>query len=1104
MTAPAGTAARRLPARRPARGAPQAGPLSVDGARGALVLASAVAPAALTWLLVFGLTVHRPDLDVAPAHLPATFAAFLVGVSAAVGGWAVTGGWAATASRTGQRDAVDHGIARLALPLIVASYTLVAFGVLIRLRTSGLGTPLTGLMLALLVGTAGLVGLPWLLRRPPRSAHGTSRGPARAGGPGPGGPGRENAGDARARLAGAARWAVPAVAAVALLLAGFDRGDEAHWVLAGVPARPAALLPLALLAAAVLVARPLLPEPFFDDAGLPDGYLGGEDGGRTWPLVALAPLAALALLPLVGLSRPAPVVAVAVGAAVLVYRLARSRPLVAAGLVAAAVVHLIVVTAAADVWRASYDDDVAQHVALAAGRGGLVGAGAGLGLVEAYVPDGEVPGRYALAVVAEELGLVGLLAVLAACATVAVLLIRLASRCVWDDTDLWARPLAWAMAATLALPVLALFAPGLDVAPPGVAPDGVALVALLWTVGIVSAAARRSASSPYAARRAAATADPGTGAGRPAAGGGVARGWVASLCAVLLAVVAAGAMWAQVASLADARATHDGDDVSAIEAADERRLDEDPAALNWKTSGNRPVPGIDAATAEALEAAVGGEPRCPALSAADTPGPGALGRRCPAPAVMLDPAAQQAAVRAIDGLPAGTAATVVALDADDGRLLVLATGVGGPGEDAGAATPAPSATPTPSVTATGSASPDATASPTGSVPPTDTASPTGSLPPTGAGTLGAPGAPSDSPVVPAPTTAPVGEVDRDLTAPDGKQPARDDPPGTGTTTEPPATGTATEPPGTGLVTEPPATGTATEPPGTGTATEPPAAGPLWARQHPVGAIGRLLVNPLSAEVSPDVAARVLHELRAEAAVALEFPDVLLAELEKPADPAVPPDPAQAAVNAEKAKKLKELDDWIADKYPGCVIPARERQPLSFRDGAGCAPVLQALLRAGGVPAAVPSALAAFSLSGPAGVVLRDEGIGATPGMPGVELDAARCQDSVDTCARVSPLQLAVVLAGLHRGTPVTPGILDLENDLARMGPDAAAPSSSPLTDKIDGFARVTAAEGGWSLSLARHDGHDVIVVSYVVAAPGAAVQDQASGLVDAPVRRLED
>ncbi|MCK9896906.1 FtsW/RodA/SpoVE family cell cycle protein [Frankia sp. AgB32] len=586
----------------------------------------ALCPAALTWLLVAGLRLHRPDLDLPRSVL----VVLIIGLA----GWIAM---LAVAAVGDGRPAPDGGVGelgRLAVRLVGFVYLLVAFGVLVRLRFAGgpggSGRPLTCLTAALAVGTVGLVALAHLVRTVPAGILIS-----------------EELDDHRAARIQPVGAAVLVTTFAVFLLAVVAPRFHLSW---GADIRPAALVaPLLVASFAMVEAR---DGPVERDDSLGAGDMRFLDRQLTVILSGLGLILALALDP----ARPTQVIAALAGLAVLVVALTPNWRVSVIGGAVTLGAYLLSREVRGGLLHSPYASGAhadARSAALALARGGTFGSGPGAGLVESYATPGATQNRYALSVLAEELGLVGLVLAGVAVAAVGLLCVRLAARAE-DSVGAFARALAAVTVVTLALPVVPLVWPALniDAALPGIAPDEVGLVVLLWTVGaLVGAAGRaevhRSSGPPPARAR----------LDLPV--------WVRPLAAAVCALVVIGLVLQATLTAGVKRRSLDAQDALAVAAADGRRP---RASLTWPR-----VIGVDAATRNALNDVADGGARCPARPSRDAPGT-RLGPGCAAGAtVYLNPKAQNAAAGAIGGLGQGATGSVVAIDARRGRVLVLAT-----------------------------------------------------------------------------------------------------------------------------------------------------------------------------------------------------------------------------------------------------------------------------------------------------------------------------------------------------------------------------------------------------------------------------------------------
>ncbi|WP_285223123.1 FtsW/RodA/SpoVE family cell cycle protein [Frankia sp. AgPm24] len=643
-------------------------PLGGTPSRWAYTGAVAFLPALVAYLLVAGLQRHRHDLDLA-LTAPTVV---IVGLA----GWITLRAVVSITDRparpshpsarlaprrlAGSRFAPTHrpefgNLARLAVPLVGAVYLLVAVGVLVRLRLAGLpGSPrypLAGLTVSLAIGSAGLIALTILVRSQParRVVRFTEDG---RGTPGPAG------------------IAIIAVTLVGVVLAGLSRNDDNTFALGTEQIRPASLVALLTLATFAIVVELWTRPPIDDDQNQASVYL---------VLLLVAVGAGLVLA--IGPDRPSPSIAAAVGLIWLVAARTKDRWAPALGL-AATLATYVLVAALSHTWHRNPYTPTHAHVtahapddayaALALARASTFGRGPGQGLAESYAPHGTVPDRYALNVIAEELGLLGLFLILAITILVGALLVRLAARCGHGLLGAWARGLTAATLITLTLPVLALLCPTLniDASPPALAPDSLGLIALLWTIGALLGAASRTTH----------TATPAQRTPRPTATSTLdrlrerttGRTWepaVAGLCviATLVAVPLA-------ATTADhQRSTTDPGNTSAAAAANTIRTAK--ISVRWPQS-----PGLlDSTTRQAVDNVVTPTRQCPAQTA-DRPTDGTFTFRTtcsPARLVpTLDVALQTAANKAIQALPTGVRGATIAIDTSDGRLLVLTDGTG--------------------------------------------------------------------------------------------------------------------------------------------------------------------------------------------------------------------------------------------------------------------------------------------------------------------------------------------------------------------------------------------------------------------------------------------
>jgi len=1034
----------------------------------------ALAPSFIAWWVVFGLGYHRADLA---DHLPsAPLVVLLVGAAAWVSMLAVASrveAWRTPAQRL--RGAADHS--SLAVPLVGAVYLLVAFGILVRLRLAGLGpdsadVPLTGLMLSLGIGTVGMVVLAGLVRtagrRPLLVEH-----------------------EGRASLT---RWeiAVMVAALAVVVLASLDRGSEPLFQPGGQGLRPMALVPgLVVTVCAVALLR-WSGRRSQADQPLP-----------SWILAGLLVLVGLALVMALDPRHPAPAAAAVVGVAVLIAVVTGNRwvPLAVVGLFAGGYFALTALVdslrGGANVLTDPYQAGPLRNAALALARGGWGGRGPGLGLVESYavsagtssttgaaasggaaamagaisgpngqagagqgtyVLDGVVPDRYALRVVAEELGLSGVLVVAVVAVAVAVLAVQLARRARRDGVGAWALGLAAATAVTMAMPLVALVLPGFnaDIALPGVSPDGASLVALLWAAGALVGAAgrpvRRGEAESFAVARAAAVAD-GPAAGGPArlarvAGSAVPGRLVAPLVAfgcVLLLLIAL--------PLARVAANHHraGADTAAIADANAQRP---MTSLDWGPGG------VDSDTKAAVDAQAGSRlsRQCPADLFTEAPG-GGFGLRCPAePKVTLSASAQLAA---LTGLAAGAGASVVALDLGDGKLLALAAGGRGTGAG-GSPTSTPATEPS-----TPSAEPSTPSTPS-SEPSTPSLSPSSAVPSPGAPPAGQPADRGG------PTTASSGPIALNGRGADGSGPA-------GGTQAADTTFQA----GSGADV------------GNGRADQ---AG--WWTAAPTGSLGQaLILSALRASPKYEEAAKaVLPRMREDALKQLvEAGDVEQKDADLVRNP--PKDPKGKEKNALDRTRGK-VDKEIRKTLALCVYLPDEDDPIpDFRAGKGCETYVSQLVDAFKAKGPLDEVLlplqTAFGLIGGPGAVLRSEGL--TPdqkaGFDGLDTGSCGTDGSnVDDCLQASPLQVAVALGGLYELRAGKDGLLAVPHLLAG---DATAKEDRPAVTRLTALENlgtlvsgdsieVLAGDGAWSVRFVdKGRGHGpVVIVGYVPSAAG--------------------
>ncbi|CAO5192521.1 putative Penicillin-binding protein transpeptidase domain-containing protein [Frankia sp. AiPs1] len=598
-------------------------------------------PTLTAWILVVGLRHHRPDLSV-PSPLPV---ALIIGLA----GWITLQGVVVVADRPSARRPRSFGpLARLAVPLVGAVYLLVAFGVLVRLRMSGLpGStrfPLVGLAVSLGLGSAGLLALAVLVRTMPRGRliGATARR-------------RETLDPLGIMLVGA----LPAVALVCTI----NHFGGSTFVLGTERIQPAALLP-ALAVAAVALLITLWRR----------WYAHHSPTDVAAYLTTCSIVISIALVAALGPGQPAQALAAAVGMAWLIASSTGRRWIPALGLVAVLAVYAVYAWVNGNIVHNPYrpEGQPSGYAAHALARAGAAGSGPGQGLVESYA-SGRAPGHYALNVVAEELGTAGILLVLATVVLTGLFLTRLAARCGCGELGAWAQGLAAATLVTLAIPTLPLVWPDydVDVALPGIAPDGVGLIALLWTVGALLGAASRVAETraPAIRRPTTAPADSFGGHLRAILAGPARTPLIAGLCIIAMAA----AVVVSADHAAHDRNLFDKDDRHAVEVANQVR----PARVLTSTTV-----GLDGATQEVIKKltsatdarTIAATRRCPAIASGSVPGAG-LGPGCPPSHLVytLAAAAQNAADHALRTLPAGTNGVVVALDASDGRLLTLAT-----------------------------------------------------------------------------------------------------------------------------------------------------------------------------------------------------------------------------------------------------------------------------------------------------------------------------------------------------------------------------------------------------------------------------------------------
>ncbi|MCM3887428.1 FtsW/RodA/SpoVE family cell cycle protein [Frankia sp. R82] len=644
--------------------------------------AVAFVPALIAYLLVAGLQRHRPDLGLSVTGP--------VVVIIALAGWITlratvsvadlparpapsparpttgrertsrssTGRWTTGRLALGRRPEFGD-LARLAVPLVGGVYLLVAVGVLVRLRLSGLAgssrVPLAGLTVSLAIGSAGLVALVVLVRslQPERVARITADG---RGSPGPAG----------------VAIVVAALAVVVLTILGRDNDARFGWGAEQI--RPASLVPLLTVTAFAVIAAMWTRRPIDDDQRGVPVYL---------MLVLVAGGAGLVLA--FGPDDPSPSVAAAVGLTWLVAVRTGSRRAPAIGLTAILAGYALFATLSGSLVHNPYTDPNTPdaHAALALARAGAFGRGPGQGLVESYGSHGTVPSRYALNVVAEELGLIGLLLVLAVTILIGVLLVRLATRCGHGLLGAWAQGLTAATLITLALPVLALLYPTLDidVSPPAIAPDNLGLIALLWTIGaLLGAASRKADTAPSepaphpgsvipTQRVSQAAADSFLDGLRTRVGGLVVEPVVVGLAVIAMLV----AVPLSATAADHRRATADRGNILATTAANTARTVR--LSVRWP----QPAALVDDATRRAVDGTVTTTYQCPAQASDRVTGATfSFGRGCPTAQLVstLDVDAQTAANNAIYALPNGVRAGTVAIDISDGRLLVLADGTG--------------------------------------------------------------------------------------------------------------------------------------------------------------------------------------------------------------------------------------------------------------------------------------------------------------------------------------------------------------------------------------------------------------------------------------------
>ncbi|WP_225438729.1 FtsW/RodA/SpoVE family cell cycle protein, partial [Candidatus Frankia nodulisporulans] len=428
--------------------------------------AVAFVPAFVAYLLVAGLQRHRHDLSLSLTGPTVV----IVGLA----GWITLRAVVSFADRPARHgqpsvrpglrrpaagrfappDRAEFGdLARLAVPLVGGVYLLVALGVLVRLRLAGLAGgpryPLAGLTVSLAIGSAGLIALTMLVRSQPARCVVRFTGDGR-GMPGPVG------------------VAIVVVTLAVVALAALNRHSDAGVTLSTEQIRPSSLIPLLTLATFVIVVAIWTQAPIDEDQNSASAYL---------VLILVAVGAGLVLA--IGPDRPSPSIAATVGLIWLVAARTKDRWAPALGL-AATLATYVLVAALSHTWHRNPYTPTHAHVtahapddayaALALARASTFGRGPGQGLVESYAPNGTVPDRYALNVIAEELGLLGLLLVLAITILVGALLVRLAARCGHGLLGAWARGVTAATLITLALPVLAL----------------------LWTIGALLGAASRT------------------------------------------------------------------------------------------------------------------------------------------------------------------------------------------------------------------------------------------------------------------------------------------------------------------------------------------------------------------------------------------------------------------------------------------------------------------------------------------------------------------------------------------------------------------------------------------------------------------------------------
>jgi hypothetical protein len=616
----------------------------------------ALTPATIVMLLVAGLRHHRPDLRVPPASM----VVLLVGMSAWIAMLATGVVCARVAAASPGRDAGEGESERLAVALVGGVYLLVAFGVLVWLRLAGAGAgtryPLTGVVLPLVVATGCLLVLPVLVHLARSRSW----------------PVMED--QATLRRVGSAA-VVAAVLAVAVVgLAGADRGDHPRLHVLGMGVRPGSLVaPLVVTAVALTIIRfdPRLADL---DSCADEVLDDGVDVVQS-PMIFLVVLG-VALVPIIGVHHPVPAIATVVALTVLIVRLTGRRVLPVAGCGLAFVEYLLIAWPKG-VFR---HDAGSQAAAGALDRGGLFGSGPGQGLVEAYergpvtlaggprTGTGMVADRYALNVLAEEVGRIGVIVVLVTTVLIGLLVVRLAIRAGPGVRGAWACGLAAGTVVTLALPVVPLLWGDVDVeaALPGVAPDGVSLVVLLGTVavllGLAGGVEPTAETETWAARPEARGSFPLGGAHDARAGRGAwgERRWgrfgpglVAAGCVLLVLA----AMLASPSAAAGA---------APIAAADSQRAAMFGApALRWPT-----LDGVDPMVRQALDDQLRLRPRCGARLPRHARGPG-LGAACPpVPAVTLDGQGQRVAFRALQ--KSGYTGSVVAMDLGSGRLSVLA------------------------------------------------------------------------------------------------------------------------------------------------------------------------------------------------------------------------------------------------------------------------------------------------------------------------------------------------------------------------------------------------------------------------------------------------